>query len=1001
LPAAFRACLLIVAASLIFCLTTPARLTVAASAPLASPAVVVAATAAPPPLARRRVNGKIAYVSNDDIWVMNPDGSNPTNLTPNTPQAAAASPAWSPDGAKLIFTRLDSGSAEPELVVMNADGSNQIILPIVAARFPAWSPDGTKLAYSARRNNVSDIYVANADGSGETNLTNTPAPDASPTWSPDGAQIAYVSGERQSAASTGLYIMDANGGNQRKILDQTVVIGIGAPKWSPDGARIMFEGEPYRNGPVNQAYLIAPDGNNFTRLNGSARYDPAWSPDGKKIVFRTHDELSADIGVSNLDGTDFFRFSPNTRIIDSQPAWQPLIGSENKIVFTSDRDGNAEIYLMESDGSNQTNLTNHPSKDATPVWSPDGARIAFTSDRSGRSNIYVMDADGGNVRAVTNFDNSASDYRVYDPAWSPDGTKLVFVGSAMGETSGLVVVNADGSGTRRPILEGSTEVADPAWSPDGTRIAYVGREPSPNAEAGVRFLLFVINADGTGKTCVAHNPLPFNSFSYPPQASGPTWTPGGQALIYTSTAFPNVVTTFPQLSSVSASGSLHPLVISSNPWANTHASQTTDRNRVVFTTNRDGQREIYVRLIGFGIPEDNTLTRLTQNQSDDYDPDWQPDPPIPQRAITTVQWSNVLYRVREDGQGGDAFVVTRLGDLTQASTVEYETREVPPCGDNSASCERGRATERSDYIRTTGALHFAPGEARKTISVPLIDDAYVEGDHVFTLQLMNATGVIAGVLSTAYVTITDNDTAETTPDTRPNPIDEPNFFVRMHYLDFLGREPEPAGQEAWVGVWNRCPDINRDETCDRITISSAFFRSQEFQMRGYFVYRFYRVSFNRKPTYAEFVRDMARISGQTLAEIDASKDAFALAWVQRADFRAAYLGTTAADYVARLEANTGVTLTGDVTRASLEADLVAGRRSIPGVLRAVVEHPNVEAAEYNGAFVTMQYFGYLKRDPEEEGFQNWMRVINRGDGYRVMVHGFVNSVEYRARFGRQ
>jgi len=684
---------------------------------------------------------------------------------------------------------------------------------------------------------------------------------------------------------------------------------------------------------------------------------------------------------------------PDTTI-DSQPAWQPLTGSEDRVVFTSERDGNPEIYVMEADGSNQINLTKNPARDATPVWSPEGTRIAFTSDRNGRSNIYVMDADGRNVRAVTRLDNTTSDFRVYNPAWSPDGTKLVYVGSMMGETSRLLLVNADGSGEPRLIPEGSTEVADPAWSPDGSRIAYAGREPSLNPEDSLRFYIFVINADGSAKTRVGYSPLPFNSFSYPPAASGPAWSPDGSLLAYTEGRAAN--DTLAQIVYGHSHGDPYPERATNNPSRNTFPTWVAN-DRIMFTTNRHGQREIYSKLVRAGIPESVAEIRLTNNDSDDYDADWQPDPSIPRRASSTIQWGRFQFRVREDGRGGDPLVITRLGDLSRAASVDFQTRDIT-CPGEGEVCQ-GSASERSDYIRTTGTIHFAPGESSKTIHIPLIDDAHVEGDQPFLLELRNPTGVTGVFAASAYVIITDNDTA-TTPDTRPNPIDEPNFFVGMHYLDFLGREPEPAGQAAWVGVWNRCPDINRDESCDRITISSAFFRSQEFQMRGSFVYRFYRASFNRRPTYAEFVRDTARIEGRTLAEIDASKDAFALAWAQREDFRALYAGTTAGNYVGRLEANTGAVLTGDVTRDSLVADLDAGRRSIPGVLRAVVDHPNVEAAHYNEAFVTMQYFGYLKRDPEKEGFHNWLRVINRGDGYRVMVQGFVNSVEYRARFGR-
>jgi hypothetical protein len=210
-----------------------------------------------------------------------------------------------------------------------------------------------------------------------------------------------------------------------------------------------------------------------------------------------------------------------------------------------------------------------------------------------------------------------------------------------------------------------------------------------------------------------------------------------------------------------------------------------------------------------------------------------------------------------------------------------------------------------------------------------------------------------------------------------------------------------SSSEAWVGVWTRCPNIFSDPVCDRVTISSSFFRSREFYLKSYFIYLFYRVGLGRQPTYAEFVRDLARLTGQTSAELEASKNDFNLAWMRRADFRTVGDTFQTEPYLNRLLQNIGVTLTGAVTRETLLADLNAGRLTRATVLRAIVEHPDVERAEYNSAFVTMQYFGYLKRDPDPDGFADWLEYLNANPAdYRTMVHGFVASNEYRARFGK-
>ena len=394
--------------------------------------------------------------------------------------------------------------------------------------------------------------------------------------------------------------------------------------------------------------------------------------------------------------------------------------------------------------------------------------------------------------------------------------------------------------------------------------------------------------------------------------------------------------------------------------------------------------------------EGSDQQRITNTPAHDLSPDWN------QGARSTIQWRNHAFRIREGvpaSVGGDPLVVTRLGDLSHPATVEYTTTHGcrDALGAPPAMCGSGFASERSDYVSTTGTLRFSVGEASKTINVTTIDDANVEGDERFNLVLSNPTGATLGEQYDVPVVITDNDTNADVP----NPIDEPRFFVRMHYLDFLGREPEQRGWDDWVGVWTRCPNIYNDPVCDRVTISASFFRSREFYVKSYFIYRFYRAALGRRPTYAEFVRDLPQLSAQTGAELNARQDDYNIAWMHRAEFTAVAHTFTNEQFVNRLLQNIGITLTGAVTRETLLADLNGGRRTRAAVLRAVVEHPDVEHAEYNGAFVTMQYFGYLKRDPDAKGFADWMNYLNaHPTDFRTMVHGFVASNEYRARFGK-
>lgn len=356
-----------------------------------------------------------------------------------------------------------------------------------------------------------------------------------------------------------------------------------------------------------------------------------------------------------------------------------------------------------------------------------------------------------------------------------------------------------------------------------------------------------------------------------------------------------------------------------------------------------------------------------------------------------MQFAEATYGVPET-DNSVTVRVTRSGDLSGTTTVEFATGDSPAV----ARCDtaNGQANQRCDYETAIGTLQFSPGETAKDVSIFLWNDAHVEGNETFQVSLRNVNGGALGTPSTTTVTITDNDTAAS----NVNPIDVDEFFVRMHYLDFLYREPDQEGNNAWLRVLRNCSDKNNNPQCDRITVSSSFFRSLEFQIKGYLIYRFYRVSFARLPTYEEFIRDLRRVTGQTEGEVNAALAAYAEEFRNRSDFRARYDSMSNDAYVEALQATVGVRVSNS---QQLKEDLDAGRRTRTQVLRAIVESREVDEKEYNGGFVAAQYFGYLRRDPEEGGYQAWLNHLNNNPGdFRRMVDGFMNSVEYRLRFGR-
>ena len=227
-----------------------------------------------------------------------------------------------------------------------------------------------------------------------------------------------------------------------------------------------------------------------------------------------------------------------------------------------------------------------------------------------------------------------------------------------------------------------------------------------------------------------------------------------------------------------------------------------------------------------------------------------------------------------------------------------------------------------------------------------------------------------------------------------NPLDTTEYFVRQQYVDFLGREPEEKGFNDWTDTINNCAP--GDASCDRVHVSEAFFRSEEFQQRGYFVYRFYSTAFGQKPDYPAFVPDLGRVSGFLDAtQLEAAKTQFASDFTNRAAFVNQYGTMNNAQYVDALAQTAGVTLS---NRQALVNSLEAGTLTRGAALRQIAESGEVYAKYYNQAFVVMEYFGYLRRDPDAL-YLTWISVLdaNPADSRR-MVEGFVDATEYRNRF---
>jgi len=336
-----------------------------------------------------------------------------------------------------------------------------------------------------------------------------------------------------------------------------------------------------------------------------------------------------------------------------------------------------------------------------------------------------------------------------------------------------------------------------------------------------------------------------------------------------------------------------------------------------------------------------------------------------------------------------------------SGSVDYETVDAT-------------ASERTDYDASFGTLHFAPGETSKTIKILITDDALIDGDRSFNVILTNGSGVRVPFNSKTTVIISDNDVTESSV----NPMTDSRRFVRQQYADFLNREPDQSGFDFWTDQIESCGSDQQCREIKRINVSAAFFLSIEFQDTGFLVYRMHDVAYGtgRNLKVKPFLHDTLDIGhdvvvgqGNWQQQLAANKQAFAKNFGLTEQFRSFYpISMANTQFVDMLNANAGNVLT--PTERNAFVDTLNNNTLTRGeVVRLIAENETYSAAQFNKAFVLMQYFGYLRRAPNDppdanfDGWQFWLNKLDQFNGNFVnaeMVKAFITSGEYLHRFGK-
>ncbi|HSF83929.1 MAG TPA: hypothetical protein VLA49_22055 [Anaerolineales bacterium] len=394
-----------------------------------------------------------------------------------------------------------------------------------------------------------------------------------------------------------------------------------------------------------------------------------------------------------------------TDLIPSTTPAPPVEDVVGLIAYSSDQDGDFEIWVMDADGSDQYKLTDNNSMDISPAWSPDGSQIAFISNRDGNDEVYVMNADGSNVRRLTQTTAAGESF----PAWSPDGRQISF-DSDRGGNWDIYVMAGDGANPRR-LTDSPDDDWISSWSPDGSRIVFESKRDG-------NYEIYVMDSDGSNQ-----QPLTVNQI----HDGFPAWSPNGKQIAFMSQRDGNY-----EIYTMNADGTDQRRV-TNDPSEDSDPAWSPDGEWLACVSLRDGNDEIYIMKV-----DGSHIRRLTDNGARNWSPAWQP-------SSAAISHPNTWIRTFEGPDYGAFFDIALMQDRSLVVVGATNHLHMPPYSgdalfmkltlDGDVLWERtwgGDGYEQADSIvMAEDGGYFIFGET----------DSYGAGDRDFFLLKITQDGV--------------------------------------------------------------------------------------------------------------------------------------------------------------------------------------------------------------------------------------------------------------------